>query len=156
MGLVKTDVMEATGPAQLCGGQPAGCEASVHALCSLFDNPASEGVYLVDAKNAFNQLNCQSILQNMQVIFPSLAPILINCYFNPAALFIPTSETIWSKKETTQGDPLGMAMYAIGVTPLIQNYKRELPTSLKCGLQMTLLLPPVLAIFKSGETLLLA
>lgn len=96
--IIKTEVMEATGPIWLCAGQPAGWEASVYALRSLFANPASEGIFLVDARNTFSHLSPQSALQNVQVICPSLAPILINCYRNPTALFTPNVETIWSKE----------------------------------------------------------
>ena len=42
MGLIKTDVLKATGPLQLCAGQPDDCKAGIHTLCSLFDNSASE------------------------------------------------------------------------------------------------------------------
>ena len=43
----------------------------------IFDLPEVDGVLLVDAKNAFNELNRQVTLQNVEVLCPSLAPILI-------------------------------------------------------------------------------
>ena len=112
--------MEATGPTQLCAGQLAGCEAGVHTLRSLFENFSTEEVLLVDTTNAFNQLNRQATLRNIQAICPSLAHILINCYQDPVTMHTSNGDTIWSKKGTTQGGPLGMAMYALGVTPLIK------------------------------------
>ena len=43
----------------------------------------------------------------------------MNMYRSDPALFIE-GETIVSKEGTTQGDPIAMAMYAIGTLPLIQ------------------------------------
>jgi len=33
LAVLKTDILEAVGSLQLCGGQESGCEAGVHALC---------------------------------------------------------------------------------------------------------------------------
>ena len=54
MSVVKPYVVDAVRPIQLCAGQIAGCEAGDPALHSLFETSMSEGVLLVDAKNAFN------------------------------------------------------------------------------------------------------
>ena len=77
-----------------------------------------DGVLLVDAKNAFNELNRQVTLRKVEVLCPSLAPILINTYRTDAFLFTG-GRTIFSSEGTTQGDPLAMAMYTIGTLPLI-------------------------------------
>ena len=39
-----------------------GCEAAVHAMKQIFDLSEVDGVLLVDAKNAFNELNRQVTL----------------------------------------------------------------------------------------------
>ena len=57
MKVVKDDVLLASGPIQLCGGHEAGSKAAVHAMPVIFDDPGSDAVILVDAKNAFNNLN---------------------------------------------------------------------------------------------------
>ena len=54
-----------------------------------------------------------------------LAPILINTYRNPSNLFV-NGTTILSQEGTTQGDPLAMAMYAIGTLPLVDTLKSPL------------------------------
>ena len=73
---------------------------------------------LVDASNAFNSLNRQISLHNIQTLCPPLAKILINTYRKEVPLFID-GHHIFSSEGTTQGDPLAMAMYSISAIPLI-------------------------------------
>ena len=115
---ISEDIQDAAGPLQLCAGQDAGCEAAVHAMRQLFQSPDAEAVLLVDATNAFNSLNRQTALRNIQHLCPSLATVLINTCRKETPLFID-GETLYSQEGTTQGDPLAMAMYAIAITPLI-------------------------------------
>ena len=119
LNVTKADIQAAVGPLQLCAGHDAGCEAAIHAMREIFDDEETEGVLLVDAKNAFNSLNRAAALHNCQALCPSLAPILINIYRSSAQLFV-AGESILSQEGTTQGDPLAMAMYALGTLPLIR------------------------------------
>lgn len=75
----------------------------------------TEAMIFVDAANAFNR---QVALRNTQAICPALAPILITTYHSSSWLFAD-GECMLTKEGTTQGDPLAMAMYAIGAQPLI-------------------------------------
>ena len=68
---------------QLCAGQISGIEAAVHAVRTLFKKEETEALLLVDASNAFNSLNRQTALLNIQRLCPSLATILINTYRAP-------------------------------------------------------------------------
>ena len=111
-------IQESAGSLQLCAGQQAGCEAAVHAMRHLFDDSDSQAVLLVDATNAFNHLNRQTSLLNIHSLCPSLAPVLTNTYRSDVQLHID-GETLYSCEGTTQGDPLAMAMYAIGILPLV-------------------------------------
>jgi len=73
----------------------------------------------VDATNAFNRLNCQVALRNISILCPSFARILINTYQEDFKCYI-NGNFVLSQEGTTQGDPLAMPMYALGVVPLIQ------------------------------------
>ena len=117
--IVKTDVQDACGCVQLCGGQISGIEAAVHAVRSAFESDGNEALLLADASNAFNSLNRQVALHNIQRICPPLSTILINTYRAPTELFVD-GDTILSQEGTTQGDPLAMPMYALATIPLIQ------------------------------------
>ena len=110
LSVTKSDIQSAVGPLQLCAGHDAGCEAAIHAMREIFDDEETEGVLLVDAKNAFNSLNRAAALHNCQVLCPSLAPILINIYRSNAELFV-AGESILSQEGTTQGDQPWQCMH---------------------------------------------
>ncbi len=59
-------IREATGTVQLCAGQESGYEAAVHAMKKIFQEDDIEAILLVDASNAFNSLNGNSTLLNIQ------------------------------------------------------------------------------------------
>ena len=48
-----------------------------------------------------------------------MATYLVNCYSRPVRLFINSGGDIKSNEGTTQGDPVALSMYAIGLTPLL-------------------------------------
>ena len=78
-------------------------------MCRIFHDEETEVVLLVHAKNAFNSLNHAAALRNSQVLCLSHAPILSNIYHSNAELFI-AGKSLLSQEETTQGDPLAMAI----------------------------------------------
>ena len=123
MEVVKDDVKKAVGNLQVCAGQQAGCEAAIHAMRHIYDEPDCDAVLMVDASNAFNNINRQATIHNTKMKCPSFATYVSNLYSKPAQLFINdrdsnTYETIESAEGTTQGDPVAMAMYAIGLMKL--------------------------------------
>ena len=125
--VVENDVQSAAGPLQTCAGHEAGVEAAVHAMKTIHFNECNEGLLLVDASNAFNSLNRIAALHNIQQTCPSIWCILQNTYQAAIPLFVKGEGTIWSSEGTTQGDPLAMAMYALGITPLISRLQELLP-----------------------------
>ena len=124
MRVVSMDVLQAVGPIQLCAGHLAGCEAAVHAMKSIFEEDETEAILLVDAANAFNNLNRSVALRNIHSMCPPLAKILTNCYRNSSMMFVQ-GETLLSCEGTTQGDPLAMAMFALASVPLIKKIEME-------------------------------
>ena len=79
---------------------------------------------LADASNAFNNLSRKTALFNIQHSCPSLATILINTYRHDPGFYIE-NEAILSTEETTQGDPLTVAMFVLAMLPLIDRASRE-------------------------------
>ena len=117
------DVQSAAGPLQACAGHEAGCEAAVHTMKEIYSHDDTEAILLVDATNAFNVINRQAALHNIQVLCPSISTVLNNTYRAPVRLFVMGEGEIESTEGTTQGDPLAMAMYALAATPLIRRLK---------------------------------
>jgi len=122
---LQDDIIESAGSLQLCAGQPAGCEAAVTAMRELFKEEENDALLLVDATNAFNSLNREAMLNNIKSICPSIATYVYNCYCVPSSLFIFGGGEISSEEGTTQGDPLAMPVYAVGITPLMSIIKNE-------------------------------
>ena len=80
MWVVKEEVQLAAGSLQLCAGQPGGIEAAIHAVHKLYEDSNTEAVLIVDARNAFNELNRKAALINIKRICPALSPALTNFY----------------------------------------------------------------------------
>jgi hypothetical protein len=125
MQILKKDIMEAVGSTQQCAGQKGGIEAIVHAMIKMFSSMESEALLLVDASNAFNSLNRAVALHNIRFICPLISITLINCYRTAARLFVQGGLELSSSEGTTQGDPLAMAMYGLGLMPLVDLLREE-------------------------------
>ncbi len=121
------DVKKVCGPDQLCSGIEAGIEGAIHSMYQLFEENKGTGwgVLLVDASNAFNSLNRKAALWHARHLWPRGCRFLFNTYKGWSSLVLGGSqlEMLYSKEGTTQGDPLSMAFYALGVLPLISNLK---------------------------------
>ena len=115
---LKDEVQAAAGPLQAATGLEGGAEAVIHAMKTIYDEEDVEAVILVDASNAFNRLNRQVALHNIQHVCPAFGRVLINTYRNPSRLFVAGGKEITSQEGTTQGDNLAGTFYALGTTPL--------------------------------------
>ena len=79
----------------------------------------TEAILLIDAENAFNSLNRELALKNVEILCPALHHALANSYKHPSNLYV-NNTVLTSTEGTTQGDPLAMAMYGIGINPRIE------------------------------------
>ena len=122
---IKPEIMESAGNLQLCAGQKAGCEAAAHAMREIFEEDETDAVLFIDASNAFNSMNRSALLHNIQYLCPQMAIYVRNCYMTPARLFIAGGKELLSAEGTTQGDPLAMPAYGIGILPLLLLVKEE-------------------------------
>ena len=122
--ILKKDVQVSVGNLQLCGGHVGGCEVGVHAVVDMFNDDDTEGVIQIDASNAFNSINRNLLLRNAKIICPQMATYIFNSYCAPARLFIVGGREIASSEGTTQGDPIAMHAYGIGLTPLLDVLSR--------------------------------
>ena len=123
---IKPDLATNAGCLQLCAGQPAGCEAAAHAMSEIFAEEETDAILLIDASNVFNSLNRKTLLHNIRYLCPTLATYIRNCYGAPARLFVTGGIEISSSEGTTQGDPVAMPSYGIGILPLLAIIKPEL------------------------------
>ena len=128
VGNIKENIVSAAGPLQTCAGLKSGIEASIHAMRQIFENEGTEALLLVDAENAFNNLNRKAALHNIKELCPPFHRYLANTYQLPAKMVINDqvkTDSILSEEGSTQGDVAAMAMYAIGIRPLINTLQEE-------------------------------
>ena len=118
MSAFSEDVTTACFDGQMCG-RSSGSEAAIHAMRRMFQHENSGAVFLVDAANAFNNLNRKVFLHNIKFICPHIATYVNNCYSVTARLFVSGGLQLASREGSTQVDPLSMATYATGITPML-------------------------------------
>ena len=86
MSAFSENVTTASSDAQM-RGRSLGSEAAIHALRIIFQHKNSDTLILIDATNAFNNLNREVLLQKIKFICPEIATYVNNCYSVPARLF---------------------------------------------------------------------
>ena len=83
LSIIRSDIQRAAGPIQLCARQMSGVEAAIHSMRTMFLNDHTEGMLLVDASNAFNSLNRNMALNNIQHKWPAFFSLLVNTNCHP-------------------------------------------------------------------------
>ena len=124
--IISHDIEEAAGPLQVCAGQEGGCEAAVHAMRESSKNQSRKQCSWL-MQQTHSMLSTGWPLSTTSVSCPPLAQILINTYRAPIRMIIPGNGEISSSEGTTQGDPLAMAMYALAISPLIDQLRTRCP-----------------------------
>jgi hypothetical protein len=120
--VAKQDIQDACGPLQLCCGWSAGCDAAAQALQEMWEEPGTEVVLMVDARNAFNEMCRAEALRTADRRCPAVATAFRNIYGHPSDLCL---DGLQSVEGSTQGCPLGMAMFAVASIPLIEGSETD-------------------------------
>ena len=118
---LKEEIKQAAGPLQVCTGHSAG--ATVHAMSQVFEEEGTDGFLLIDASNAFNQMNRAVAMHDIQITCKELSMYIINTYRSPSRLFICSGGETLSQEGTTQGDPLAMPWHSINTSIMIQSLR---------------------------------
>jgi hypothetical protein len=138
-------------PLQLGVGVKGGCEAVLHAFNrSIRNNPnlnPESILSLVDFKNAFNEVNRNIFLLEVQAKFPKIFPWVVFCYSLEAPLFIENN-MIYASTGVQQGDPLGPLLFSLVLHPLLLEIKSRF------SLQVGAILDDVTFLGSSENTIL--
>jgi hypothetical protein len=92
-----------------------------------FDEEGTDGIILIDATNAFNQMNRAVAMHNLQLTCNKMSMYIINTYRSPSRLFICGGGEILSQEGTTQGDRLAMPWYSVNTAVIIQSLRLNIP-----------------------------
>jgi hypothetical protein len=124
----------ACGSDQLCAGLRAGTDGAIHGVSTLWneleESDSDSGFLLIDANNAFNEINRINMLWTIRHEWPAGARFAFNCYSHHSLLIVRnaggTALFIFSKEGVTQGDPIAMFCYGIiGILPMIRDLKQR-------------------------------
>ena len=126
-GFLKEEIKEAAGPLQVCAGHNVGVEAAIHTMSQVFEEEGTDGILLIDASNAFKQMNRSAASHSIQITCKEMALYVINTYRSPSRLFICGGGEVLSQEGTTQGDPLAMPWYSFNTSIMIQNLRAHCP-----------------------------
>ena len=88
-------------------------------------------IFIVDSKNAFNEINWVGMIWTVRHLWPSGACFFFNCYRKWSSLVLRNinriNSFIHNTEGITQGDPLAMIAYGIWILTLINNTRWEIP-----------------------------
>ena len=76
---------------QMCAGLKAGIDGAIYGVQDLWDKKLTTedwGFLLVDANNAFNEINRVEMLWMVRHLWPSGACFVFNCYFHWSLLVL--------------------------------------------------------------------
>ena len=131
--VVRLDVANALPPSQLGVGVSLGCEAIVHSVNRVLENPSipdsGKWTLLVDFSNAFNCIDRSAMFHEVRSRLPALSP-WIECCYGCQPLLHFGSHCLLSCIGVQQGDPLGPLSFALTLQPIVEQIKQEVPNLL--------------------------
>ena len=127
---VKGEAFKVLTPLQVGVGVSVGCEAIVHAVNRVQEDPNTsperKWTLLLDFSNAFNSIDRGKMFEEVRARIPSMAAWLECCYGAQPLLHLG-EHTILSKCGVQQGDPLGPLAFALALHPIVERINREVP-----------------------------
>ena len=73
-----------------------------------------------DFKNAFNNLDRNTLLKQVEDKAPGLLRWVYFTYGSAPPLIVDERHTVWSRQGVQQGDPLGPLLFCLAVQPLVE------------------------------------
>jgi len=117
---------------ELLSRHSAAVEGRAHTLDDSFLD--TWGVLLLDQVNAFNNCSRPEFLRTCFRRAPGLFRWVLWSYGSPSPRYVRmedgSSRIVWSTSGSTQGDPLGPALYAFAVQQLIEDAQAHIPGAL--------------------------
>ena len=131
----KSDELEAAlAPCQYAVGVASGSEkliAAVRTFLSAGEADERRVLLSLDAKNAFNTMSRQAILEGVNRLFPDLTQYFLQWYGEPAELWFHHERgytcKVSSEEGVQQGDSGGPAWYACGLHGVLEKIRTALP-----------------------------
>lgn len=125
--VVGESVGEYLRPVQIGVNTRGGCEAAVHATRAYVQKHKNTNHVLlkIDAKNAFNSIERDSMLTAIKDQIPFLYNYLWQAYSSPTLLFFG-EKTLLSQVGAQQGDPCGPMIFSLTIHPVIESLSSDL------------------------------
>ena len=93
---------------------------AIYAVHGMFNKESTQVILTVDTSNAFNTINRKAFVHNTKTLCPSILVYVNNCYSSPTDLYIQGGRSITSEEGTIQGELTAIAIYALGITTLLE------------------------------------
>ncbi len=124
-GNVSEKLKEHLEPLQLGVGTRMACEAIVHVVrqwLARHESDRNRCLVKMDLSNAFNCVDRSAVLSSVRRVVPELAPWVDFCY-KEASNILLGSDLLRSERGVQQGDPLGPALFALGIHEAVSRTK---------------------------------
>ena len=113
-------------PNQFGVGVPHGSETITHSARSFIQHMLGPSVILkLDVRNAFNSIRRDAFFPIVEQQFPILLPFVLQSYAKTTGLFCGDHK-LSSQTGVQQGDPLGPALFAMGVNHIARSVRSNL------------------------------